>query len=309
MVEQDGVAAVFGPTQAGQKAAVSEYIKDAGVPLIFYNGSPSGLFLSNEWLVGAGGANAQMPSVMADYSYNELGYRNVHTLTMDNVGFRSFTDYFAESFKALGGSVASDQYAPLPCADWAPYFSTMKDADAIMAWSTGSDAIAMWTAWHEMGIGGRMPVTAVLHAAFTDYFILNALSHSSPATAEAVLGTIAPTMYVYDVQTPENIAFAEAWTEEFGAIPQTNLPGLCYQAYLLFHTAAEAIGGDTDPGKLIKAIFAADINGPAGHLFFGDSHAAIKDVYVVKTVRLADGSYNYETVKEYKDVPPDGLAP
>jgi hypothetical protein len=59
---------------------------------------------------------------------------------------------------------------------------------------------------------------------------------------------------------------------------------------------------------LIKAIFASDITGPEGHLFFEEGqHAATKDVYIVQTVKLDDGSFNYKTVKVYKDVPPNGL--
>jgi branched-chain amino acid transport system substrate-binding protein len=307
MVEQDGVAAIFGPTQAGQKAAVAEYMKGAGVPLIFYNGTPAMLFEGNDWLVGAGGANPQMPTAMADYTYNEMGYRTVNIITMDNIGFRGFSEDYKKSFEALGGKIVQEQYAPIPCGDWGPYLATLADADAIMAWSTGSDAIALWSAWYDMGISERMPITAIIHGAFTDYFIFNGVAGNNPAAAEAMLGTVAPTQYVYDLDSPENREFVAAWTEEFGAVPQTNLPGLCYQAILLMKTAVESIDGDTAPANLIKAISETDVTGPAGRLYFEDTLAATKDVYITETVRLEDGSYNYNIIKEYKDVSPAGF--
>ncbi|NTV89619.1 MAG: ABC transporter substrate-binding protein, partial [Clostridiales bacterium] len=101
MVERDKVVAILGPTQIGHKSAVSEYIKSAGIPLILYNPTPVGLIKSNPWLVGAGGTTIQMPSAMGDYAYNELGYRKVHTIAMDNTGGRAFVDPFVATFKSL----------------------------------------------------------------------------------------------------------------------------------------------------------------------------------------------------------------
>jgi branched-chain amino acid transport system substrate-binding protein len=308
MIEHDKVVAIFGPTQIGHKSAVSEYIKNVGVPLIFYNGTPAGLFKSNSWLVGADGTTIQMPSVMGDFVYNDLGYRKVHTLAMDNTGGRSYIDPFAEKFKALGGTIGQQQWAPVPTPDFSPYLVTLDKADALVAWTSSSDAIALWGAWSDLGLKEKLPMVASFHGGMTDYFIGIALSKSNPKAAEAILGTYAPIMYSYDIDSPENKAFVEGWKKEFGKIPGgTNLPGATYQAVLLLKTAIENIKGETAPDKLIEAIFASDIKGPEGHLFFENSHAATKDVYVVQVVKLEDGSYNYKTVKTYKDVPPAGL--
>lgn len=307
MVEHEKVAAIFGPTQAGHKAAVAEYMKTAGVPLIFYNGTPSGLFDNNDWLVGAGGMNPQMPTVMADYSYNELGYRSVSTLSMDNIGFRAFVYDFKDAFEALGGSVIQEQYAPFPTDDWSVYLTNIQSADAIMAWTTGSNAISLWTQWFDMGVSERVPMTAIMTSAFVDYYVVGAVSGRNPEAGQAMLGTLAPTMYVYNIDTAENKAFVDAWVEEFGSVPQTNMPGLIYQAYLLFSTAVESLGGETEPEALIEEIFATDINGPTGRLFFENSHAATMDVYIVEVVDMEDGSFNYSVVETYKDVPPEGI--
>jgi len=308
MVEQDKVVAIFGPTQMGEKSAVSDYMKEVEVPLIFYNPTPAGLIMGNPWLVGAGGASAQMPSVMGDYAYKELGYRTVHTIGMDNTGGRSFFEPFVEVFEKLGGKVLSQQWAPQATADFSPYFVTLSEADAIVAWTSGSDAIALWNAWFDLGINEKMPIVTPMHGGFTDYFIPLAIGNGNPAAAEAMLGTFAPMMYTYGIDNPANQEFVKKWTDEFGKVPGgTNMPGSVYQAMLLFKTAVEATNGDTDPDKLIEAIFKVDVTGPEGHLFFNNSHAATKDIYIVKLVRLADNSYNYEIVKVYKDIPPAGI--
>lgn len=309
MVEQDGVVAIFGPTQIGHKTAVAEYIETVGIPLLFYNGTPTGLLASSNWLVGAEGATPQMPSVMADYCYNELGYRSVYTLAMDNTGGRSYIEPFVATFEALGGKVIQQQWAPVPCSDFSPYLVTLGEADAIVAWTSSSDAISLWGAWSDLGLKDKLPMVASFHGGMTDFFVPMALSKGNAAAAEAMLGTVAPIMYCYDIDSPENQEFVDGWEAEFGKLPGgTNLPGATYQTYLLFKTALESINGDTDPDKLIEAIYASDIIGPAGHLYFDEgSHAATKDVYVVEVVQLEDGSFNYAVQKKYEDVPSTGL--
>lgn len=307
MVESDGVVAIFGPNQAGQKSAVSEYCAEQGIPLIFYNGTPSYLFATNPWLIGSGGANPQM-TVMADYAYHDLGYRKVNIVTMDNVGFRTFTDDFTIAFEALGGEVAKAAYAPFPCDDWAPYLLSLdQDADAIMAWTTGSNAIALWQNWHQMGLHETLPMTAIMQSAFTDDYIIESLNATYPAVVEYILGTKAPSMYVYNTGTPENEGFVAAWEAEFGSVPSNNLSGQIYQAYQLLKTAIESIDGSTEPEAVRDAMLAVEMDGPAGHMSFDGSGACTKDVFIVETVQLEDGSYNYEIVKTYEDVAPQGL--
>lgn len=309
LVDSDGVVAILGPTQAGQKSAVSEYCAEVGVPLIFYSGTPTYLFKTNPWLIGSGGANPQM-TVMADYAYNDLGYRTVNILTMDNIGFRTFTDDFTKAFEALGGTVSKAAYAPFTADDWAPYLMAMdQSADAIMAWTTGTNAISMWQCWYQLGLHETLPITAIMQSAFIDDYILEALEATYPEVVEHILGTYAPSACVYSTGTPENEAFVEAYKAEFGEMPSNNISGQVYQAYQLLKTAIESIDGNTEAEAVRDAMLACEIDGPAGHMSFDDSGASTKDVFIVKSVQMEDGSYNFEVVKTYNDVAPNGILP
>ena len=309
MVEEDGVQVVFGPTQAGQKASVVAYCDEAEIPLIFANGTPSYLFNTSSWLIGSGGANPQMTSVIADYVYKELGYRKVHILTMDNTGFRTFSDDFAKSFTALGGEIGEEYYVPFSVGDWSSYFAAMstEGVDGIMAWSTGATAISLWKSYNEMGMNEKLPISAILSSAFTDYYICNALEASGSGAAEDILGTLAPAQYSYDIDTPENAQFIKDWEAEFGGIPNMNLSGLVFDAYQVVVEAVKATDGDTSAEALRDAMLAVDFNGVSGHIAFPASGAAARDTYIVKVVKLDDGSYNYSVVTCYDDVPPEGL--
>ena len=313
LIENDDVVAIVGPTQIGHKGAVAAVVQELEVPAIYYNGTPAYMLKGNEWVVGAGGATPQMPTAMADYCYNVLNYRSVHILTMDNAGYRSYLTPFMETFTKLGGTIVSEQYAPIPCPDWAPYLTKLmqvdSDADAIISWASGSDGIALWGAWYDMGVSEKMPLIAAMHGGFTDFFIGKALSNGNPGALEAMLeNAYAPIMYTYSAEHAENQEFIKLWEEEFGTVPGgTNMPGATYQAMLLIKEAIESIEGELTPASLRDALFASDIVGPEGHLVFNESQVATKDVHIVRPFQMEDGSFNYKVVETYKDVPPEGL--
>lgn len=308
MVEEDGVSLIVGPTQMGQKVAVATYMKEAGVPLIFYNPTPPYLLMDNEWVAGANGGSPQMPSVMADFAYNELGYRKVHTITMDNSGGKAFIDPFVETFTALGGTVLEQRWTPMPCNDLAPYLMALDtDADALVAWNSGTDAMQIWQTWYELGLNEHMPILGTMHGGFTDYFIAESLAETHPEVADAMVGTYTAMMYAKDVSTPESEELLKAWVEKYGEEPRFVAAGSCSQAIFMLDEAFSTLDGEVTSEKLMDAVLAVDFVGPEGHTYFDGSAAASKDIHIMKVIKLEDGTFDHEYVKTYYDVPPTGL--
>jgi branched-chain amino acid transport system substrate-binding protein len=307
MVEEDGVVAFLGPTGNGQKLAMAEYIKTIGIPMILYNPTPPDVFEDNQWVVGSGGTVLQYPSVMADYAYNTLGYRTVHTLSQDNTAGRAFIDPFTELFTQLGGTVVSQQWVPVPCTDFAPFLTTLADADALVAWDAGSDAIGLFTQWQQLGVNARMPILGTFHGGFTDPFIPMALS---PEAATAAMGTLSAMAFSPDSQDEKVQAFMTGLGEKLGYPPGDGGVSGPYQAALLLQAALEATSGNTTPSALIAAIMAANIVGPEGPESFADGQqAATKNIYVVEMAAVpgVEGQFMYKTVFTYENVPPAGL--
>ena len=313
LIEEDGVDVLVGPTMIGHKMAVANVAADAGVPVIFYNPTPTVPdIMNNEWVIGAAGSNPQMPTVMADYIYNTLGYTKVATLTKDDNGGQSYVNPFKEYFEKLGGSVVEQVWTAQDDIDFSSYMVPIanSDAECLVAWTSGQAAFSFWNDWDRSG--PDMPVVAVFHGAFTDSFICDGLSATNADLVQnKLLGTNAPMTWAYNIDTPENKDFVEAWKEAHdGAIPiGNNLPGAATQVMLLLKAAVESLDGDTsDSAALRDALLAADITGPEGRTAFEDgSNMAVKSVFVVEVVQLEDGSYNYGLVKEYADVPIMGL--
>lgn len=313
LVEEDEVCAIFGPTLIGHKGAVANYAANAEIPVIYYNPTPEMMIKDNMWVLGASGSTPQMPTVMADYVYKEMGYDKVVTLTKNDSGGTSYMDPFTANFTALGGEVLEQAWAPADTTDYAPYLMALadqKEADCMVAWTSANAAIQLWQEWFRLGLHETLPVVAVFHGAFTDTFVCKALNGINPELVEEILGTVAPMTWAYDMESEETKDFVDTYKKDNnGAWPiGNNLPGATVQALLLLKEAVEALDGECDDAEALRdALLAADITGPEGRTYFEEgTNIATKDVFVVKVVAL-DDTYHYSLVKAYNNVPAAGL--
>ncbi len=312
LIEDDGVEVIVGPTQISHKQTVAAVVAELGVPAIYYNGTPTFLFNKYEYLFSSGGGTAQMPTAMADYLYNELGCRTIYTITQEGTAGDNYVNPLIENFTALGGTVVADIRVPSDGTDISSYLQNVGEADALVGWLSGTQGVNLWTNWYDLGISDRMPLYGAVHGGFTDYFIWAQLNNSRPEVVEKALewGVYAPINYAYSIDNEENAAFVEAWqAENDGAVPVgSNLPGAGYTALLMIKEAAESIDGEITSEALYEALQNVSVNAAEGHSSFSDgSRVAVKDVYIVKVVKMDDGSFNYEVVETYNDVPVSGL--
>lgn len=326
LVEEDGVVAILGPTQMGHKQSVSSVAAELEVPVIAYNGTPKFYTASNDYFMSSGGATPQMPSVMADFLYNEQGFRKIYVITQEGTAGDNYGNPLMNNFKAMGGTVVDDIRVPADATDISSYVNrivTGEDADCVVGWLSGTQGVGLWTSWYDQGVADKMPMYGLVHGGFTDYFIWLQLNNSRPEVVEKALeqGVYAPINWTYSIDTPENQAFVEAWTNaEFtkdtnyaGEPLGSNLPGAGYTALSLVKAAIESIDGNTDGPALYQALKTAQVNVAEGHTAIdGNTDSTVKDVYIAKVIKDANYQggphlFNYEIVKVYEDVPVDGL--
>jgi branched-chain amino acid transport system substrate-binding protein len=308
LVESDGVVAIFGPTEIGQKLAVANYMKSAGIPQLTYNPTPLMAFEGNQWLVGTGGSSMQPGSVMGDYLYADKGWKTINTLTEDNSAGRAFMDPLTTIFTQLGGTVAKQAWVPEEVGDFSPYLTTLPAADGLAAWEPGGAGIKFWSQWYATGTYKKLPVAAAFHGGFTDPFIPKAL----PANvAKAMVGTPASQGYAPDSDTPENQTFQEVMTPVLGFPPADDGASGPWQAALIFANGVGAANGDTSPEPLLAGILGSTTVGPEGTTSFAGSNAATRTYYIVEVFQVPgqDKVFTYKTVKTYEAVPPEGYQP
>ena len=316
LVETYDVDVIFGPSLIGHKGAIANWAKEAEVPVIYYNPTPEMMIKGNEWVIGTAGANPQMPTAIADYVYNELGWRKVVTLTKDDTGGKSYMDPFVANFTAMGGEVLAQAWAPsADNTDYASFLTQLvpyaDEADGLIAWTSAGNAIQLWNAWYQMGLYEKLPVTACFHGAFTDSFVCDALAGQNPDMVEKILGSVAPMTWGYNLDNEACQAFVEWYKENNdGAYPiANNLPTATVDALNVLAAAVEALDGDTsDKAALRDAMLKVNIEGCEGGTSFAEgANIASKDIHICKVVKLENDQFHYEVVKSYGAVPVAGL--
>ncbi len=315
LVEQDKVAAIFGPNEIGEKFAVAGYIGslgEAGIPLIFFSPTPPPAFEGNDWLIGACGTTITQPTVMADYIYNDLGYRTINTLGQEGAAGESFINPLVGVFQKLGGTVASQVWPPADTSDFGPFLTTLKPADALVVWMPGA-AVGLHIQYVKMGIINKMPMVGAFHGATFDPWVYAAINQNNPDVAEAMAGVPCPMEYAPDSTSEANLEFIAAARGEWGDVAFAGDNVNLYNAAMLFIKALEANGGVTTPKELVQSILATSWEGPQGPAFFAEgSRAANITVHIVAAEKTPEGTpypYQYKTLKTYEGVPPTGFAP
>ncbi len=112
-------------------------------------------------MLGVGGLTAGYGTAIADYMYNDLGYRTISTLGPEDSSGHAFFHPLIDYFTALGGEVVQQQWAVGQTDDWSAYLTTVEDADALVAWVGGS-GIPLLTAYYDTGVINKTPLVGRL---------------------------------------------------------------------------------------------------------------------------------------------------
>lgn len=317
LVEQDHVDVLLGPTQTGQKAAVATYAAEKSIPLVLYNPTPPGDTASNPWVIGCGGLNTQYGNVIADYMYNDLGYKSMSTLGPDDSSGHEFFDPVTDYFKALGGTVVQQQWASGQTADWSPYLTNVQTADVLCAWVGGS-GIPLLTSYYDTGTYKKIPIVGAFHGGFFDPWIpRNMFKAGSVDAARALIGDVSVSAWNPDSTSPENTAYMAGFNK-FGAWQaQDGGPANCVEAAQVVLKGLESVATNLSGASLRDAILKVDMVGPMGRIYFapGDNIATLP-FYIIKIALIPDSEhptlkgdfYEWHLVKTYDAVPPTGLA-
>jgi branched-chain amino acid transport system substrate-binding protein len=303
MVEKDKVALIVGPTQGGEQMPVAGYLNQRGIPHVLTTQEPPPVVLRKmKWTISPGGTEPQAPSPMGVYAYEKAGIRKVILFSGDFTPGHGFTGAFADTFKKKGGQIVQEVFTPYPTQDFGPYLSSLKGADAVVAWLDGDQAIKLLSQYHEFGIDKRMPIIAATWGAFLAPYILSALP---PAAADATIGYLVPTAYSPLLDTPFNKKWVADFKAKFGFTPEDTSAG-AYQGAMCVINALKATKGDTSPEKLREALLAVNFESPFGRVTF-DEKTGVRhmDMHISKIVKQGN-EYLWQPIFTYKDVPPLG---
>ena len=305
MVEQDHVAMIVGPTQGGEEMGVAYYCSTVGIPVLFTNPAPVDATGPGFPMAVLGyGSEPMYSTCMADYAYKTLGYRTIDALAGDFTPGHGFLGAFEATFKKLGGTVAQEIYTPYPSQDFSSYLTSLKPADALVAWIDGQQAIQLLTQYVQLGVDKRLPLVGAFHGSFLAPFILSALPTD---VADALVGDVVPVPYSPLLDNAANTKFVADFKAKFGILPEDMDSGPYVGAQIILH-ALEATDGDTTPATLLAALTAVNFEGPEGLISFDPAtRCAVKTIYIAKVAKQDDGAFVWDPIYTYTDVPAAGL--
>jgi branched-chain amino acid transport system substrate-binding protein len=303
LVENDHVALIVGPTQGGEMMGAAGYLNQVGIPQFITTQEPPPIIIQKmRWTLSSGGTELQSPAPMAKYALEKGNIKTVDALSGDFAPGHGFLGAFVGTFKKLGGTVQQEIYTPYPTQDFSPYLTSLKPADAMVAWLDGDQAIKLLTQYHEFGIDKKMPVIGASWGAFLAPYILGAMPS---AAADACIGYLVPTAYTPLDDNPVNQQWVTDFKAKFGFTPEDTSAG-AYQGAQIIIEALKATNGETDPEKLRQAILDVKFKSIFGDISF-DASTGVRHMNMnISKIVKKDKEYLWQPVFTYQDVPPLG---
>ena len=289
-----GVSIVLGSYGSGVSMAGGKVFEEAGIPAI-----------------GIGCTNPQVTSdcsvyfrvcfldpfqgtVHANYAYKEMGATKAYTLAMLGSDYdQGLVYYFSEAFKALGGTVTSEDF-PEGNANFVSYINNAKSAGAgvIFAPVSTNYAQLIIEAAGAQGFEG--------HLLGSDTWDNNMVIES--AKGKSV--NVEITTFYQEGGAPEFDAGIKEWmnanadalTNNGGNDMGSAVTAMGYDAYFVALEAIKA-AGSTDPAAVLAALPGVSYTGVSGLIEFDEIGDAKRDAAYIKAANTESGEWEFVKVQ------------
>lgn len=280
LVERDRVDVVIGPVNSAVVVAIRAYVHEQGVPLIVPVAATRVLMappLASPWIFRMTDNTDQGNFPMGAWLVKNTKYRKVIVMATDFVAGRDSAGAFVAGFRAAGGEVVKEIYAPLGTPDFAPYLAQVGalSADAVWGWFPGADAIRFVKQYREFGLAEKLPLVG--HNVLTDDVIL-------PTLGEAALGIVTIASYTAALDTPGNRAFVADYERRHQIWPSRYSEQGDMSAQLAV-AAVESLKGDLrDRAKFRDALKGAigQVKAARGPIRFDQWNNLVTDLYITR---------------------------
>ena len=289
-----GVSIVLGSYGSGVSMAGGTVFQEAGVPAI-------GVTCTNPQVTSDCSVYYRIcfldpfqGTVLANYAYKELGVTTAYTLAMLGSDYdQGLVYYFSEAFKALGGTVTSEDF-PEGNANFVSYINNAKSAGAgvIFAPVSTNYAQLIIEAAGAQGFEG--------HLLGSDTWDNNMVIES--AKGKSV--NVEITTFYQEGGAPEFDAGIKDWmnanadalTNNGGNDMVSAVTAMGYDAYFVALEAIKA-AGSTDPAAVLAALPGVSYTGVSGLIEFDEIGDAKRDAAYIKAANTESGEWEFVKVQ------------
>ena len=289
-----GVSVVLGSYGSGVSIAASSRLEAAGVPAIGVTCTNPQVTEGNKHYFRICFLDPFQGTVLANYAYNELGYRTAYTLAENGNDYdEGLAHYFTEAFTKLGGKVENANF-PENTSDFNSYITNAVNAGAEVIFAPTSTSYAQLIVEQAAAKG----VTATLMAGDTWD------SNQILAAAKGKNVDIQVTTFYQEGGNADFDSGFKAWLEgnsqnltDNGG--DSNIAAVSAMGYDAYFVALEALkaAGSTEPAKVMEALWGVSCTGVTGAIAFDNTNGdAVRTAAYIKKVNTETGLWDF--VKE-----------
>jgi branched-chain amino acid transport system substrate-binding protein len=276
LVETDKVGVMTGPVNGASGAGLAPYFEEQKMCRVELAPTEEICIVDRKWTFADHGAGQMYGYAVADYAYNDLGYKTAVGMASDFEAGHQFLGGFTSAFTALGGQMLQEVYYPaFTTTDFLPFFASLKKADCFVPWWPGADGLAGFPQYKESGL--TMPIVQPEDGGLT------ASRDALHQIGDPAVGCVAGTLYTYLMDTPGNAEFVAAFEAKYGAKPGV-FAGAGYATMQFILAALEATNGDTTPEVLQAAMHKLDVDTVCGRVYFPSdtNNCAVGNIAMMK---------------------------
>lgn len=281
LIEREGCNIILGPLSGGEGMAIKEFggsnpdvtivVAGAASEDITMRGTYPNVFRSSY-------TGAQVTFKFGDYAYNELGYRDVITIAIDNDFQYTQISGFATSFILAGGNIQNRLWLPVSGNDYSSVIAQIPESiDAVFVCAGGGQATDFLRQFAEYGLVGKVGVLG--GSTMCDSTIL------SSSTGQYLEGVTSGSHFSNTLTHPEFVEFNNAYKERMGMNASLFAADYYTSADCIIR-ALEANGGKDDVESLCAALREVEFMGVRGPFRFDDYQNVVLTAYINKVERV-----------------------
>jgi len=293
LIDQDKVDIIAGVVDSRVAYSVATHITQREIPFVISNAGADDLTQrrASPLIVRASFSSSGGSHPLGVWAY-EQGFRKAVAMGASNPAGFEQVGGICRTFTKMGGKIIQEIWPPLGTQDFKPFFTQINpDADLIMVFFAGGDALRFVQQYAESGLKGKIAVVG--KGFLVDENVLS-------KEGKAADGIVTESHWSLLLDNPENVQFKTAYTNKFGHLPTL----YSEQGYVTGMVIAEALnktGGQVRGREFVKTMRSLELKAPRGTIRFDEYGAPIQNYYIRK-VQMMDGQWQNVIVKVYPGV-------
>ena len=300
LMDQDNIDILTGPISTAVAYALRDEVDKKKLPYLVSHAGGNDLVRSkrSDYIWRSSFSSWQIGHSMGEWAYENVG-KKIYLTAADYAFGHEVAEAFKEAYTKAGGEIVDEVYPPLGNNDFSSYLAKMNrdDIDGIYAFYAGSDAVRFVQQYEEYGLKEKIPLIG------SGWLNAEDTRPQQKLASEGIKSTL---FWDYNLDTPENKAFVEAYEKKFDQRPSIeSLEG--YDAAMIIGKAIESLNGDvSDSEKLVEAISNVELTSPRGPIKFDkETHNIIQNIYIMETV-VENGATENKVIDTIPDVADPG---